>query len=201
VPDSAPIHYDGFVVALSPTACYKLLWFDDLEFRFGDTGPDSERLIDAVDLDIDHYQQIYIVDRGDNSIKIFNKEGVFLSRLSNIGSPKRFKIYYEMLWLLDDTDNSIKQYSMDGSYLGLVISGDYFEDIVAFKPYSSSIWLSDMGGSRIIYKYIHGDIEAEFQGHFCFNDAIININKIVDLTDGISAVDMENNQIVTFLHE
>ncbi len=201
VPDSIPIHYDGFVVALSPVACYKLLWYDDLEFRFGDTGPDSVRLIDAIDLDIDHLQKIYIIDRGDYSIKIFNKEGAFISKISNIGIPKRFKIYDEMIWLLDGADNSIKQYSMDGLYLGQVISGDYFEDIVAFKPYYSSIWLSDMGGSRIIYKNIHGNIVAEFQGHFCFKDAIFNIDKIVDLADGVSVVDMENDQIVIFVHE
>ena len=199
-PDSITIKLDGFALVLSPQTCYKMAWFDDILLEFGNVGPDSILLVNAVSVDVNHLQQIYILDYGDNSIKIFDKFGNFLSKWTNIGIPEFLKIYNQKVWILDELDGSIRIYDFNGVYQDSIENRGQWSEITAFKPNDdNSIWISDLNGHRISL-YSSGEIIYEFQRDFCYMDAIFEFGRIVSLEGsfGVTAIDIENNLVIDF---
>jgi hypothetical protein len=203
LPYGVPLYYDGFVLVLSPQVCYKMSWFENVLLEFGNVGHDSVLLVDAEKVDINYLQQIFVLDYGDRSIKIFNKFGDFLSKWANIGRPKFFKIFDEKVWILDETDQSIRVYDFNGDVLGTAANSRQWNNIISFKLNSgNSIWISDYNGKRLSL-YSRGEILYEFHSNFCYMDATFYFGRIVSLEGhyGVTAVDKEKNLIIDFIED
>ncbi|UCC79241.1 MAG: hypothetical protein JSW64_13335 [Candidatus Zixiibacteriota bacterium] len=200
IPDSITINLDGFALVLSPQACCKMAWFDNVLLEFGSVGPDSIILVNAVSVDVNYLQQIYILDYGDSSLKVFDKYGNFISKWNNIGRPKLIKIFSEKVWILNELDGSIKVYDFHGVYQNSIENGGQWTDITAFKLNAdNSVWISDFNGRRLSL-FSDEETICEFHGDFCYMDAIFSFGRIVSL-EGlyyVTAIDIEKNLIIDF---
>ena len=198
--NSNDITDDSFKVVLCPNKCVILNWDHSVRSSFGFNGPDSTILMDAVDIDINYEKMIFIIDKGDNSVKTYNYDGIFISRWTNIGYPDRFKIYDGDIFILDKSDDSIKQYSLYGEYIQSLTNGYEFDDITAFTPPDEDgFWVSDLGGSRLTL-ISGGSRVAEFNGDYCYREVNFNFGLIYSLDNGngFMVVDLGGNLLIRF---
>lgn len=196
--DTPRITSDSFKVVLSPDRCLVLDWDDNIIREFGDFGPDSTLLINALDVAISYERQIYIIDGGDNSIKIYDSYGNYISKWSCIGIPNRLKILDNYFFVLDKLEDSVRQLDIDGNYIKTITEGLQFYNIVAFiPPYENEFWIADLGGKRLTL-ISEGTRLVEFDGNFCYMDAIFDFGLIYSFGGGASVVDIEKNLLIDF---
>lgn len=204
--DSAgiPQPQDYFILVITPLKCCKLDTNFTLNFEFGFTGPPEENLIDATSCAIDIDGNSYIADRGDNSVKIFDIYGNFLTKWSNIGIPSRLKLFSNAMYILDSSADRIERYDMRGNYLGSQPGISQFSDITAFGfTYRDVIWIADMGGQRISELNISGQI-SEFKTGYCFNDVdydFIDVFNIEGYVGVFEVMDRDANRLLAFSKE
>ncbi len=192
--------YDKFIVVVTPTKCCKMDSFDNVTLEFGNAGIDSVRLINAISADINYLRQIFVVDAGDNSIKIYDHNGNFLNRWNDVGYPYRVKIFNGKVLILDNSIDSIKRYNFEGDYLDTAMGSYRFDDITAFIPVSDNeFWVADMGGERLLL-ISSGYVRYEIRSDYCFWDFTFQIKEIVALDHRYSlrAVDREGNYVLKF---
>lgn len=192
--------YDKFIVVITPAKCCKMDDFDNVTLEFGQNGPDSERLINAIYGDVNHLRQIFIVDSGDNSIKVYDHNGNFIARWTDIGNPYRVKIFNGYALILDNVNNCIKRYDLEGNYLDTPLDGPGFDNITAFLPIDDNeFWVADMGGERLML-ISNRTASHEIHSEYCFWDVTFYIYKIIalDYESALRAVDREGNYILEF---
>ncbi|UCC80505.1 MAG: hypothetical protein JSW64_03840 [Candidatus Zixiibacteriota bacterium] len=196
-----PPENEYFILALYSNRCFKLDKDFNLLFEFGWAGDDTTILIDAKAVTINYIGEIFIVDSGDGSLKIYNKEGAFQRKSSYLGLPARIEDYNMFLYVLDKSTSTIKKYDYDGTYIATIIDTPFFEDIVAFVfEDEDSMWLVDFDGGRVSLVSIFGTI-SEVKYDCCKDDILINFGKIVEIDRMFSLfflVDYEKNSIISF---
>ncbi|MCP4580118.1 MAG: hypothetical protein GY839_00760 [candidate division Zixibacteria bacterium] len=202
--DIDSISHDEFKLVLSNTACYRLDDSWDLELTFGNTGPDNEKLNNAIAADIDVYGRVYIADAGDNSIKIYNEEGEFITSWSDIGSPRKIKLFDDKVYILDSENDNIVKYTQDGDLIGNAIVSNTLQNITAFSIVNPGLFLvADLNGRRITFISSSGVIDEE-KFDYCFYDIEFAFEDIrfVDYPDSWHApfivVDYGSNTVIEF---
>jgi hypothetical protein len=193
--------YDEFIIVITPDKLCKLDWFDNVTMVFGNSGPDSTRLISALAADLDFRRRIYVVDGGDNSIKVYDSFGNFISRWTDIGQPYKVQASDDKVWVLDRADDFIKIYNIDGEFIRNAIERGYFNNITTFfAANENEYWIADLGGERLTL-YRDGQSLFKIHSDYCYMDAAFYIRKIVDLdwNYGINAVDIEDNLMIEFI--
>jgi DNA-binding beta-propeller fold protein YncE len=70
------------------------------------------------DIAVDAQHRIYVADRGNNRIQIFNSEGKFLEQWTNIYNPSHFWITRDgYLWLVSGGGNRLAKYDLGGKLI------------------------------------------------------------------------------------
>jgi hypothetical protein len=163
------------------------------------SGPDSARLKEAVCASGDFNGRIFVLDRGDNSVKIFGINGQLGGRWDDVGIPYRIKIADSLAYILDRVGGTIKRYALDGRFVDDAIIPSLFDDITAFKPDGDHIWVADMGGTRLSRVILHGKLE-EIKQDYCFMDVNFYFDKITAIEDhGLNCIlvtDMGANYLI-----
>jgi hypothetical protein len=190
-----------FIAALSPTTCFKL----DTSFNFissfsSDSGGNGT-LINAVSMDIDLDGKTYISDLGDDAIKIFDRNGVFINSWRGPAMPIHLKIYNDKVYILDSTTSSIKAYDKAGNLLGTYLDQSGLSDVITFSFHDAgSVWIADMNGQRVTLFDLTGD-KREEKVDYCFNDVTYSFLRIssLDGTYGFLLVaDKDADRILDF---
>ncbi len=81
------------------------------------------------DLAIDSKKDIYIVDRGNNRVQKFSKDGYFLKKFgeANLSNPEHIAIdKYDNIYVIDDKEY-VQKFNLEGKYLGKV---EYVEEAI-----------------------------------------------------------------------
>jgi len=192
---------DYFIIVLTPTKAFKFDVEYNLLYGFGDSGSDNDRLINAVSIDIDLHGNSYIVDKTNSSVKTYDVNGLFRSKWSVTGIPTFIKIFDDNVYVLDKMTDTIKKYNFDGNFLGTILDGHSFNDVIAFSFESNNLlWVADLTGQRISQIDMQGTIK-ETKYDYCFNDITFQFIKIVSIDADVLlffATDYESKYVLSF---
>jgi len=200
IPSGTEIPFDQFIVSVTPNKCCKMDSYENVTLEFGNGFPDSVTLINAVHADVNYLRQIFVVDTGDSTVKVFDHNGNSIAVWTDIGDPYRVKISAGNVLLLDRSDNTVKRYDFDGNYVDTAVDYAGFDNIIAFLPAEANkFWIADMNGERITFLF-NGSPAFEVNSDFCFWGVTFYISRVVAL-DGrlvLRAVDRDGNFIITY---
>ena len=79
--------------------------------------PRTISLQNPTDVAVDHQGFIYVVDEGNNTVKIFNQIGNYLGKLPNVKRPSAISLGRDGFYLADQESFSILKYDFDGNLL------------------------------------------------------------------------------------
>ncbi len=133
----------------------------------GDEGPKTVPLVNPIDVAVDPRGLIYIVDTGDDAVKVCDAEGVFIDRLPNVKSPGAVSASADGIYLADRETLVIRKYGFQMQLLyafGIQGAGPgqfaSIDDLAVDA--SGALWVAD--GKRGL---IHGfQPEPEPRYHF-----------------------------------
>lgn len=192
---------DYFIIVLARDRCCKLNSNYDFLFNFGNSGLGPQTIVDGIAVEINNLAEIFVIDRGDNSIKKYDLNGQYLARWSNIGEPLHLKIYDGFVYILDQLSSTIKKYDYNGNYVATVLDDSFYLDISYFDiPLTNSFRIIDDNGSRISDYYSNGRI-SEIKTEYCLDNNYFQFGRLVSTDNGFYAfyiVDCENNDIIKF---
>ncbi len=172
--------------------------------EFGNIGPDSTCLNDAVSIDVDIMGNVYIGDQGTSDIKIFDFDGNFVNRWTGFESPRDLRAFEDNIYILDGAYNSISSYDSDGNFIKSIVSPNLFNDVTCFVIQSrESLWISYNGG-RFLARLNYNNEILEYKTDYCYFDVTFEFKKIVDIScywyftidGGLYVVDRDANYII-----
>ncbi len=188
------------VVIITPTKCVVFHIYHNIVSEFGNTGPDSSRLINAIYAATDTFGNVYVLDSGDNSVKVYDLNGQFKSRFMAGTGPSSIVCWGDKLYVLDKSNDSIKEFYLDGRATGRVLSTSYLANITAFGICNGLFIVADQNGKRLTAISLSGNI-YEVKTDYCFRDILFEFGEIININcepSGFSVVDYDNNFIVNF---
>jgi hypothetical protein len=190
-------HFEATVV--TSDKCCILRDFKTAIFEFGDSGPDSTRLINAVSAAMDENGDLYVVDSGDAYVKVFDAYGRFVGRFAAGPDPAAIKIK-GYIYILNKADETIRQFDTDGRPTGVFLSSPLLSGITAFDLCGGFFVVADQGGARINIVTANGEL-FETKIDYCLQGANFKVGKIVNIEAGVggfTAIDMDKNLIIHF---
>jgi hypothetical protein len=137
-------------------------------------------------LTLDCYDNIYIADTHENTIKNYNSQGEFIKRIGRLGEgPGEFKTLNDIHWcsfdsllyVVDRKNHRISQFSLDGTYINGITMNEFkmrVEKITSFENGYFALAGQVIGREKIDHKIIVVDhsfknilseIQVVFPGH------------------------------------
>jgi hypothetical protein len=181
-----PSENEYFILVVTPSSCFKLDTGFDILSTFGDSGNTGECLIDARMADMDYEGNIYILDRGDNSLKKYDINGVFLQQWTFIGTPKFIDLFADDLYILDDSTDRIDKYNSIGAFKETIIDDPVLNDVTAFRiDKDGEVWVIDNNGKRIIKAFWGNHLSLiETKTDYCYEDRTFDFQELVWVDPG-----------------
>jgi hypothetical protein len=172
--------YEPFPLAvLAPDKCCLLRVPPVLYLEFGQDGPDSTRLFDAIALEIGLDGITYIIDAADSSIKVFGNAGHLMQRFPAGAEPYRIQLYENRLYILDKADNTIREHELNGAPTGRVLDSGTQGEITAFGVQDGIFAVADRGGKRLVLLSMAGEV-YETWDDYCYRDIAFTFGEIAN---------------------
>ena len=128
--------------------------------------PDGWEFKDVAAVAVDSRDQIYVFNRGEHPMMVFDRDGNFLRSWGEGVFPRAHGVFMApdgTIWLTDDGDHSVRQCTLDGKILLTLgtpgkptpyMSGDPFHRCThtAMAP-NGDIYVSDGYGNSRVHKY------------------------------------------------
>lgn len=176
--------------------------------------PDGWRYVEATSVAVDSKDRVYVYNRGEHPVIVFDREGNFLRSWGEGQTVRAHGITIgpdDSVWLTDDGAHTIRQFTPEGKLLLTIGTHDAPADPHSGKPFnrpthvalcprSGDIYISDGYGNSRVHKY---DPKGRLLFSWgepgtdpgCFN---IPHNIATDAEGLVYVADRENHRVQTF---
>src|SRR5579863_5948363 len=177
--------------------------------------PDGWSFKEIGGVGVDSKDNVYVFNRGEHPMIVFNRDGEFLRSWGESGMfPRAHGVFVapdETLWLTDDGDHTVRQCTLDGKVLLTLgtsgkpapyMSGEPFHRCThtAMSPNGDSIYVSDGYGNSRVHKYsVDGKLQMSW-GEPGTDPGQFNIahNICCDPEGWVYVADRENHRVQVF---
>ena len=176
--------------------------------------PEGWRFVEATSVAVDRRDNVYVYNRGEHPVIVFDREGNFLRSWGEGLTSRAHGITIgpdDSVWLTDDGNHTIRQFTPDGKLLltigdpdrpAAAHSGKPFNrpTHVALCPHTGDVYVSDGYGNSRVHKYDAKGRHLLSWGEPGTDPGCFNIpHNIVTDADGLVYVaDRENHRIQIF---
>ena len=175
--------------------------------------PDGWTFKDVAAVAVDHKDQVYVFNRGEHPMMVFDRDGNFLRSWGEGVFPRAHGLYMgpdETLYCTDDGDHTMRKCTLDGKVLLTLgipgkaapfMSGEPFHRCThtALSP-RGDIYVSDGYGNARVHKYDPSGRLLKSWGEFGTGPGQFNIvhNIVADPDGWLYVADRENHRVQVF---
>ena len=176
--------------------------------------PEGWRYVEAAGVAVDRKDNVYVFNRGDHPVIVFDREGRFLRAWGEgqVGRAHGITIGPDdSVWLTDDLRHTIRQFTPDGSLLLTIGDADKPAELQGGKPFnrpthvaicpkSGYLFISDGYGNSRVHKYSPDGKHVMSWGEPGTDPGHFNLphNLVTDRDGLVYVADRENHRVQIF---
>lgn len=147
---------------------FSAFWFDPPAYLFSIYGEGRNALSEPMAVSESADGRIFIADAGDKNIKVFDGEGTFKYKFSNLGNqgqmatPVGVTVNESTVYVTDSTKNQIFMFDLDGGFKGSLISPQIKAQLTAVTPVGIKIAQDYVFFTDILY---HRVVQTDLSGN------------------------------------
>jgi len=178
------------------------------------TLPDGWRYVEATSVAVDRKDDVYVYNRGEHPVIVFDREGSFLRSWGEGLMGRAHGITTgpdDSVWLTDDGNHTIRQFTSEGRLLVTIGDPDKPSELyggkpfnrpthVALCPHRGDIYISDGYGNSRVHKYDPRGRHLFSWGESGTDPGCFNVphNIATDAEGLVYVADRENHRIQIF---
>ena len=176
--------------------------------------PDGWRFVEATAVAVDRKDNVYVFNRGEHPVIVFDREGRFLRSWGEGHFTRAHGITLgpdDSLWLTDDGSHTIRQFTSEGKLLLRIGTADRPADPHSGKPFNrpthvalcprtGDIYISDGYGNSRVHKYDPAGRHLFSWGEPGTDPGCFNVphNIATDAEGLVYVADRENHRVQIF---
>lgn len=180
------------------------IWFNPPTFLFSIYGEGENTLHEPVAVCSSPDGRIFAADAANNDIKVFDQNGKFKYKFSQLGSlgrlisPVGIAVNGADVYVTDSTNNQIYIFDLDGNFKGALISAQTKAQLTAFTPVGikiaqNSVFFTDILYHRVVQTNLSGNLIKTIGGPGSQEGRLAFPNDLAIAADGKIYVSDSNN--------
>ena len=136
---------------------------------FGSNGRDNGQLMNPVGLSLDTDENIIVTDRGDDRVKVFNMNGIWLKSFDCGGQPVYCVVHGDCYYVSSYSDDCIKVFDKSGTFLCEYCAGASLGPSGLAVDKAGNLIVCDSFKDRVLVLQVDGTLVYSFSvGWFRF---------------------------------